>query len=91
MGGLYNADEGQVDPFQFIWGHLTRARQSGLTDYYGVEVTGFKVPKRPVEGITTTKGDFYAGVCAVHGARTRASGRHSAGIGMSTTSWDRQW
>lgn len=76
LGGLYNANEGQVDPFQFIWGHLTRARQRGLKEYYGVEATGFKIQGGRVTGIETTKGDFYAGtVVLCTGARTRLLGK----------------
>jgi len=76
IGGLYNPNEGQVDPFQFIWAHLTRARQRGLKEFYGAEVTGFKLRSGRVEGIQTTKGDFYAGtVVLCTGARTRLLGR----------------
>ena len=43
LGGLYHDDEGQVDPFQFIWGHLVQARRLGLREYYFSEVIGFDV------------------------------------------------
>ncbi|MCC6147075.1 MAG: FAD-binding oxidoreductase [Anaerolineaceae bacterium] len=76
LGGLYHAKEGQVDPFQFIWGHLTRARQRGLREFYGVEVTGFIENSGRIEGIRTTQGDFYAKLVVLcTGAYTRALGK----------------
>ncbi|NPV74953.1 MAG: FAD-binding oxidoreductase [Anaerolineae bacterium] len=76
LGGLYHDKEGQVDPFQFVWGHLRRARQHGLKEFYGVEVTGFLEKSGRVEGIRTTKGDFNAKtVVLCTGARTRLLGK----------------
>ncbi len=76
LGGFYHEKEGQVDPFQFVWGHLTRARQHGLREFYDVEVTGFIVNGGRVEGVRTTIGDFYAGkVVLCTGARTRILGK----------------
>jgi len=76
LGGLYHEREGQVDPFQFVWGHLRRARQRGLKEFFGVEVTGFLEKSGRVEGVRTTKGDFYAKtVVLCTGARTRLLGK----------------
>ncbi|NPV74952.1 MAG: FAD-binding oxidoreductase [Anaerolineae bacterium] len=72
LGGFYHAREGQVDPFRFIWGHLQRARQRGLKEFYNEEVIGFKVKGEQVEGIQTAKGITYAEtVVLCTGARTR--------------------
>lgn len=76
LGGLYHDKEGQVDPFLFVWGHLRRARQRGLQEFYGVEATGFLEKSGRVEGIRTTKEDFYAKtVVLCTGARTRLLGK----------------
>jgi sarcosine oxidase subunit beta len=76
LGGLYHADEGQVDPFLLIWGYLIRARQRGLEEYTDTEVTGFCLQGGRVEGVVTTKGSFSAGcVVLCTGAYTRRLGR----------------
>jgi glycine/D-amino acid oxidase-like deaminating enzyme len=75
-GGLYHAGEGQVDPFQLIWGYLVRARQKGLQEYYFTEVTGFTAQSGRIEGIITPEGSFSAGcVVLCTGAYTRRLGR----------------
>lgn len=76
LGGLYHAEEGQLDPFQLIWGYLLRARQRGLQEYYFTEVTGFTANNGRIEGITTSAGRFSAGcVVLCTGAYTRRLGR----------------
>ena len=76
LGGLYHAHEGQVDPFRLILGYLVRARQRGLKEFYGHEVTGFKVQSGRVLGIETPQGQFSAGsVVLCTGAHTRQLGR----------------
>jgi sarcosine oxidase subunit beta len=76
LGGLYHAGEGQVDPFQLIWGYLVRARQQGLKEYYFTEVTGFAIQSGRIQGIITPKGCFSAGnVVLCCGAHTRHLGR----------------
>lgn len=83
IGGFYHAGEGRVDPFQFMLGHLVRARQRGLKEYYDTEVTGFLINGGRVEGIRTTHGDFHAGkVVLCTGARTRLLGK------MLDRDWD---
>jgi sarcosine oxidase subunit beta len=76
LGGLYHAGEGQLDPFQLIWGYLLRARQRGLQEYYFTEVTGFTANNGRIEGIITPAGRFSAGcVVLCTGAYTRRLGR----------------
>ncbi|MDR3574341.1 MAG: FAD-binding oxidoreductase [Anaerolineaceae bacterium] len=76
LGGLYHAGEGQVDPFQLIWGYLVRARQKGLQEYYFTEVTDFTVKSGRIEGVVTPAGRFSAGcVILCSGAYTRRLGR----------------
>ncbi|PKO07220.1 MAG: hypothetical protein CVU41_02755 [Chloroflexi bacterium HGW-Chloroflexi-3] len=60
LGGLYHADEGQLDPFQLINAYLTRARQSGLQEYYHCPVTGFKLEHGKIKSIGTPAGIFSA-------------------------------
>ena len=75
LGGLYHAYEGQVDPFQLIWGYLMRARQKGLKEYYFHEVTGFDVQNGHLVGIKTPQGSFSAGcVVLCTGAHTNHLG-----------------
>jgi glycine/D-amino acid oxidase-like deaminating enzyme len=86
LGGLYHTEEGQVDPFQLIWGYLARARQSGLQEYYFNEVTGFTVNSGRIEGVITPAGRFSAGcVVLCSGAYTRRLG-HLLG-----RAWDVQY
>jgi sarcosine oxidase subunit beta len=86
LGGLYHADEGQVDPFQLIWGYLVRARQKGLQEYYFTEVTGFAAQGGRIQGASTPTGDFSAGsVVLCTGAYTRQLGRS---LGME---WQSQY
>ena len=76
LGGLYHAGEGQLDPFQLIWGYLVRARQKGLQEYYFSEVTGFTVKSGRIQGIVTPAGCFSANcVVLCSGAYTRQLGR----------------
>jgi sarcosine oxidase, subunit beta len=76
LGGLYHADEGQVDPFQLIWGYLVRARQRGLQEFYFTEVTGLTAQSGRIVGVRTPTGDFSAGcVVLCTGAYTRQLGR----------------
>ena len=71
LGGLYHDDEGQVDPFQFIWGHLVQARRLGLREYYFSEVIGFDVRNGRMQGIITSRRQFSAGaVVLCTGANT---------------------
>jgi len=58
LGGLYHADEGQVDPFQLINAYLTRARQLGLTEYYHCPVTRFELNSGKIKSIQTAAGNF---------------------------------
>jgi len=76
LGGLYHDDEGQVDPFQFIWGHLVQARRLGLQEYYFSEVIGFDVRNGRIQGIITPRGQFSAGaVVLCTGANSRQLGQ----------------
>lgn len=76
LGGLYYSDEGQVDPFRFIWGHLMRARQRGLKEFYYHEVIGFDIQNGRLMGIVTPQGKFSAGcVVLCTGAYTRQLGQ----------------
>lgn len=76
LGALYHAGEGQVDPFQLIWGYLVQARRLGLEEYYFTGVTGFKFQSGRLEGILTPQGLYTADrfvLCT--GAYTRQLGR----------------
>lgn len=75
LGALYHPDEGQVDPFQLIWGYVRRARQMGLREYLYAEVTGLEIKNNRVCGVKTHKGNFGAkNVVLCTGAFTRRLG-----------------
>jgi sarcosine oxidase subunit beta len=75
LGGLYHDGEGQVDPFQLIWGYLVNARRLGLQEFYYSEVTGFNVNSGRVKGINTPNGLYSADVVVLcTGANTRRLG-----------------
>jgi sarcosine oxidase, subunit beta len=76
LGGLYHNEEGQIDPFQLIWGYLVQARRLGLQEFYFTEVTGFDVKNGRLEGIITPHEYYSAGrVVLCTGAYTRQLGR----------------
>ena len=76
LGCLYHASEGQVDPFQLIWGYLVRARQRGLKEFYYHEMIGFNVQNGRLVGIETPQGSYFAGsVVLCTGAQTRQLGQ----------------
>ncbi len=58
LGGLYHADEGQLDPFQFINAYLTRAREYGLKEYYFSPVTDIKVEMDRIKAVITPGQNF---------------------------------
>lgn len=60
LGGLYHADERQLDPFLLINAYLSRARQVGLKEYYHCPVTGFDLHSGKIRSIQTSAGDFSA-------------------------------
>ncbi len=76
LGGLYHDDEGQVDPFQFIWGHLIQARRLGLREFYFSEVIGFNIRSGRIQGVITSRGEFSTdAVILCTGANTPQLGR----------------
>jgi len=76
LGALYHPDEGQVDPFQLIWGYVRRARQMGLREYLYIEVTGLEIKNNRVCGVKTPNGNFGAkNVVVCTGAFTRRIGQ----------------
>jgi glycine/D-amino acid oxidase-like deaminating enzyme len=86
LGGLYHANEGQVDPFQLIWAYLLRARQRGLKEYYNSEITGFHVQSGRIQGVVTPNGSFSApNVVLCTGAATGKLGL------MLGRNWDIQY
>jgi sarcosine oxidase subunit beta len=76
LGALYHAEEGQIDPFQLIWGYIHRAKQKGLKEFYYTKVTGFDLQNNQIRGIKTAKGNFSAkNVILCTGAHTRRLGQ----------------
>lgn len=76
LGGLYHTDEGQLDPFQLINAYLTRARQSGLQEYYHCPVTGFELDHNKIKSIRTPAGKFSAdNIVLCTGAYTISMGK----------------
>jgi len=75
LGGLYHADEGQIDPFQLIWAYFFRARQNGLRSYFHTRVTGFDVLHGQMQGVITDRGNYKAkNVIVCTGAYTEKLG-----------------
>ncbi len=60
LGGLYHAEEGQLNPFQLINAYLTRARSFGLQEFYFTPVTGFKVDRSRIMDVITPHNNFSA-------------------------------
>jgi sarcosine oxidase subunit beta len=75
LGGLYHADEGQLDPFQLIWAYLSRARQRGLQEFFNIRVTGLTSQSGRIKGVTTSNNHINAAnVIVCTGAYTRQLG-----------------
>ena len=83
LGGLYHPYEGQVDPFQFIWAFLVRARSLGLEEHYHTPVTRLEVQGDRVIGVNTPAGKFSAGTVVL------CSGAYTAQLGRALgRNWD---
>ena len=76
LGGLYNPEEGQLDPFKLIWAYLVLARRHGLKEFYFNEVTGFLVHAGRIKGVRTAQGTLEAPIVVLcTGAGTHQIGR----------------
>ncbi|PKO15487.1 MAG: hypothetical protein CVU39_11280 [Chloroflexi bacterium HGW-Chloroflexi-10] len=76
LGALYHEQEGQIDPFQLIWGYTQRAKQKGLKEFYYTQVCGFDLQNNRICGVKTTQGNFNAKkVILCTGAYTRHLGQ----------------
>jgi len=60
LGGLYHADEAQLNPFQLINAYLTHARTYGLQEFYFTPVTGFSVQGTRITKVITPQESFSA-------------------------------
>ena len=60
LGGLYHAEEAQLNPFQLINAYLTRARAYGLQEFYFTPVTGFNVQGTHITKVITPQKTFSA-------------------------------
>ncbi len=75
LGGLFHSGEGQIDPFQLVWGYLVQARRRGLREFYFNEVTGFDIVGGRLRGVMTPHGLYSAPVVVLcSGAGTRRLG-----------------
>ncbi len=77
LGGLYHADEGQIDPFQLIWAYFSRAKQKGLSAYFHTQVIGFDIAQGNIQGVITNQGNFKAKNVVV------CTGAYTAKLGQS--------
>ena len=76
LGALYNPNEGQVVPFDLMWGYVSRAREKGLKYYPKTEVTDFIIQGDQVKGIITDQGRFESPVVILTtGAWTKRLGQ----------------
>lgn len=82
MGGLYHADEGEVDPFQMVHAYVHRGREHGLEVWTHKSVTRVGVQGGRVTGVETRDGSVPARwVILAAGAWTRHLGR-TAGLDL---------
>jgi sarcosine oxidase subunit beta len=75
IGGLYNPDEGQLNPFKLVHAYALRGRQHGLEVHTQTPVTNISSQKAKITGVETRSGPFSAGkVVLATGAWTRPLG-----------------
>lgn len=53
IGGLYHKDEAQIDPFLFMWGLITRARQNGMQTFFNHRLVGFSIENKKMREVKT--------------------------------------
>lgn len=76
LGGLYHADEGQLDPFKLLWAYLTRAKQHGLSNFFYSPVFSLIENNGNIIGINTVDQTYFAkNVVLCTGAYTKILGR----------------
>ena len=76
LGGLYHADEGQLDPFKLLWAYLTRAKQYGLNSFFYSPVTSLIMENETIIGIKTVNMKYFSkNVVLCTGAYTNILGR----------------
>ncbi len=76
LGGLYHADEGQLDPFKLLWAYLTRAKQYGLNNFFYTPVTSLIEKNGNIIGINSVDMKYFAkNVVLCTGAYTNILGR----------------
>lgn len=76
LGGLYHADEGQLDPFKLLWAYLTRAKQYGLNHFFITPVINLIEKNGNIIGINTVDMKYFAkNVVLCTGAYTNILGR----------------
>ncbi|MGD8625487.1 MAG: FAD-binding oxidoreductase [Anaerolineae bacterium] len=82
IGGLYHANEGELNPFKLVQAYALRGRQHGLEVWTHTEVTGIRVEGGRVQGVDTRRGPVAAGwVVLAAGAWTRRLAR-TAGLDL---------
>jgi sarcosine oxidase, subunit beta len=76
VGACYHADEARIWPFRVMHAYVERGMERGLALHRETEVTSFCVRAGRLEGVTTNRGTFSAGlVVLATGAWTPALGR----------------
>lgn len=61
IGALYNADEGELNPFHLVQAYAQRGREHGLEVWTHTQVTGVHVAGGCVAGVDTRRGQITAG------------------------------
>jgi sarcosine oxidase subunit beta len=69
--GLYNPNEGNIDPHSIMMAYAQHARRQGVEFVEGVRATGLQIEKDRVVGVNTTAGPI-ATRCVVNAAGFRA-------------------
>ncbi len=76
LGGLYNPNEGQIVPFDLMWGYVSRGRENGLEVFANTEVQDFIIQAGQIKGVETNRGRFEAPVVVLTtGAWTKRLGQ----------------
>ena len=62
LGATYCPGDGYADPYSVVHGFASAAKRLGVKIYEETEVSGIKVNRGQVQGVSTNKGDFAAPV-----------------------------
>ena len=76
LGALYNPNEGQIIPFDLMWGYISKAQERGLKYFPKTEMIDFIIQGDQIKGVLTDQGRYESPVIILTtGAWTKRLGQ----------------